>query len=348
MISFLTHSSIVAMVRVMYGRRLTDDDYKNLLSCQSVGDVAAYLKSSTSYEKALRETMPKAMHRGQLEYMLSKDLYFEFIKVGRQASQKDREFFKIYFRHFEIDFILNVIRSINSGKAETLVIDLPSYILEHSKLDFKTLAAVNSYPELVRTLAGTSYAASLGKIKPDEREHVDYTACEVFLRSDYFSDLMSVIVKKLPVFSRKYVEKLIGCEVDFSNITKIMRIKKYFDMPPETVSSYLLPSSYKLSKEEIKVMVEAKGEDELAEVIGRTKYAKFFRRKNFEYPEQYYNEYMYFLCKKIMTLGEPSLAIPLAYLFLKEIEVQNIIHITEGVRYNLSYENMLSHITGYN
>ena len=41
-----------------------------------------------------------------------------------------------------------------------------------------------------------------------------------------------------------------------------------------------------------------------------------------------------------MLAGQPSICVVLAYLSLREIEIKNIIHIVEGVRYGTSVENI--------
>lgn len=51
MLSSMSSNAILAKARTMYGRRLTDKDYEDLLACKTVPEVANYLKNETVYSK---------------------------------------------------------------------------------------------------------------------------------------------------------------------------------------------------------------------------------------------------------------------------------------------------------
>ena len=72
-----TYSSnvILAKARAMYGRRLTRTNYRELLECRSVSEVAAYLKNQTSYGTVLAGVNENDIHRGQLEVRLRQKLF---------------------------------------------------------------------------------------------------------------------------------------------------------------------------------------------------------------------------------------------------------------------------------
>ena len=57
MLSNLSSNVVLAKARAMYGRRLTPQSYQELLACRSVSEIAAYLKSHTSYGKILSVSM---------------------------------------------------------------------------------------------------------------------------------------------------------------------------------------------------------------------------------------------------------------------------------------------------
>ena len=47
----------------MYGRRLTDKDYEDLLACKTVPEVANYLKNETVYSEILSGLNENDVHR---------------------------------------------------------------------------------------------------------------------------------------------------------------------------------------------------------------------------------------------------------------------------------------------
>jgi V/A-type H+/Na+-transporting ATPase subunit C len=67
--------ALTAKVHAMYGRRLTPQNYRELVRKQSVSEVAAYLKQQTAYSPLLRDINENFIHRGQLENILRRDLF---------------------------------------------------------------------------------------------------------------------------------------------------------------------------------------------------------------------------------------------------------------------------------
>ena len=47
MLSSLSSNVVLAKARAKYGKRLKEKDYRNLLDCKSVAEVAAYLNANT-------------------------------------------------------------------------------------------------------------------------------------------------------------------------------------------------------------------------------------------------------------------------------------------------------------
>ena len=52
MLSSLSSNVVLAKARAKYGKRLKEKDYRNLLDCKSVAEVAAYLKANTDYHES--------------------------------------------------------------------------------------------------------------------------------------------------------------------------------------------------------------------------------------------------------------------------------------------------------
>ena len=71
----MSSNTISAKAKSMYGKRLTDADYKDMLRRSSVSDIAAYLKENTSYQTALAQVDTHNIHRGQLENLLLRELF---------------------------------------------------------------------------------------------------------------------------------------------------------------------------------------------------------------------------------------------------------------------------------
>ena len=83
MLSGLSSNAILSKARAMYGKRLTKENYNDLLNCQTVGEVASYLKSRTVYGKCLAGINESEVHRGQLEVALRQKLFDDYASLCR-------------------------------------------------------------------------------------------------------------------------------------------------------------------------------------------------------------------------------------------------------------------------
>ena len=62
--------AVLTRAKAKYGKRLKENDYKNLLECDSIAEVMTYLKSNTHYSKAFGEANERDIHRGLFEFLL--------------------------------------------------------------------------------------------------------------------------------------------------------------------------------------------------------------------------------------------------------------------------------------
>ena len=83
MLTTVSSNAILAKSRAMYGRRLTERNYTELLNCHSVNEVANYLKNRTAYADIFEGTTTTDIHRGQLETMLKKRVFDQYASLCR-------------------------------------------------------------------------------------------------------------------------------------------------------------------------------------------------------------------------------------------------------------------------
>lgn len=63
-------NAVLAKARAMYGKRLTAQNYTDLLACRSVNEAAAYLKAHTVYADAFEGVTMGSLRRWQIEILL--------------------------------------------------------------------------------------------------------------------------------------------------------------------------------------------------------------------------------------------------------------------------------------
>ena len=89
----------------MYGRRLTDKDYEDLLACKTVPEVANYLKNETVYSEILSGLNENDVHRGQLETLLRKKIFYEKVSLARFDMNSEKFLSVFFINRIEIEQI---------------------------------------------------------------------------------------------------------------------------------------------------------------------------------------------------------------------------------------------------
>ena len=91
-------NAVLAKARALYGSRLRADDYRRLMACRTMTELAAALKEYPLYSEALAEVNPPYARRVQLENLLRQSLYTRYdslCRYDRSAGSKVYEYFTL-------------------------------------------------------------------------------------------------------------------------------------------------------------------------------------------------------------------------------------------------------------
>ena len=125
--------AIGAKLHAMYGRRLTTQNFEEMLHKRSVGEIAAYLKNTARFAGCLTGVQESTIHRGQLEILLGRALFEE---VGRlKGYDRGGPLFRIYYARIELEQIISCIGYLRDGRQEQFLVSVPGYLLDGIGLD---------------------------------------------------------------------------------------------------------------------------------------------------------------------------------------------------------------------
>ena len=144
MSSEMASNAILAKARAMYGKCLSDNDYRQLMDCRNVSEVASYLKSRTNYRAVLAGLNENEVHRGQLEPILRQNLYYDISSLSRYARDKSLVFSNFIISEMEIEQIIRCLTLLNIGKSEELIYSVPMALDSFTKVSFEALTKVRS------------------------------------------------------------------------------------------------------------------------------------------------------------------------------------------------------------
>ena len=101
MLASLSSNAVSAKARGMHGKRLTNNNFMDLLNCKTVHDVAYYLKNRTSYNKLLAGINENEVSRSELEVLLKQKIFDDRPDLGKckKHDHKRNPVRKLY-KHF--------------------------------------------------------------------------------------------------------------------------------------------------------------------------------------------------------------------------------------------------------
>jgi V/A-type H+-transporting ATPase subunit C len=333
MATSVANYALAAKVKAMYGKRLSPQNYKELLRKQTVNEVAAYLKQQTSYSTLLSDINENLIHRGQLENILKKLFFDEYIKMFFYVKQDERKFYDFIIIQMELDEILSCIRYINAGRMGEYIFSLPSFFVKHSNIDINGLAKVRSYAELQELLKGTPYYDILKQFEQTNDNKSDTIKIEIEFKRYYYNKILSIIESNFSGKTKTEILKSFAMEIDLENLMLIMRLKKYFNASNEFINNLLLPYYFKVSKDEINKILQETDIASIKKAIFDTYYGKIFKKYDFEFIEKYGQQANYEYHKKLLRFSSNSPSLVVSFMQLERIELNNIINIIEGIRY---------------
>lgn len=327
---------LTAKSHAMYGRRLTEANYRELMRKQTVSEAAAYLKQQTYYSSLLHDINENLVHRGELEKLLRRDLFEQYLKFFHYLDKKQLRFYSFLIVKMEIDEILSCIRLLKADRISDYILTLPDFFAKYASFDLYALAKINDFNDLLRLLKPTRYYEVLSKYNFDTDDKIDLVKIEIELNKLYYDDVLDIIKHS---FSGKVRQQLIdsfGINIDLANITNIIRLKKYYNENSSYINTVLLPYYFKITREEIESIMQAPDADAAWNVACRTYYGKWFKKYDYKYVENYAQQVLYSYHKHLMVYSGSAPLTVVAFIQLKETEIKNIFHIIEGIRYDLT------------
>ena len=341
MLSNFSDTAILTKIRAMYGRRLMPEDYIELLHKQTVGDAAAYLKNETHYREVLSQVQENQIHRTRLEHLVQMEIYRQYQRLlGFQKG--NNEFYFYILKDIEIRTLIRRIGLYSAGKEafpETIA-SLPTYLEKRLSFDLIPLAKAKDFGAMLKVLERTEYEKILHPYLPASGERPDLTACELALKTFYFNDLFQKISQYYRGQTKKDLDSIFLTQLELLNVTTILRLKRFRHYSPREIQAQLLPSHSRLSEKLWRQMAEAPAPEDAMRILSTSSYTKYMDDKDFTYIEYKVDSIRYHLSKRFMSFTSSAPIGFASFMVLCNMERENIINIIEGIRYQVSPEEI--------
>lgn len=333
--------------RAMFGKRLTEQNVTDLLGCQTVTEVASYLKNNTHYSEALKKIDDSTVHRGQLEAALDELIQKQLVSFSKYEVDAGEYMRTLVMYQGEIKEILKYLRLLSAGRAGEYVFTMPKYAAKRGEFDPIRLSQAKNYDEFLNAMSASFFFKVLRQMSPTDGATVEYTMIEHALYSQLFKYAENIINKKFKGRDKEDLLGLLSVQTELNSFLNIYRVKKYYSLCGEDLArSLLFDFNYKISKKTFEKMLKADSAEEVLEIFrNQTVYGRELSEIKDEYVDQLINRLTYKRVRHLMRFStNPTVAV-FSYLMLSSIERKDIVTIIEGVRYRISPDEIASMIT---
>ena len=328
-------NSVLAKARAMYGKRLTAQNYSDLLSCRTVSETAAYLRSRTVYSSVFEGMPMGSLHRRQLESLVHNHLSSQFASLCRYEKFIGDKFYEHFVMKSDVEMLLHAIRNINRNDAEDFPKTLPSFFYKHSDINADELRSINDLESLLKAVEKTRYKDVITPFADrGENGDPDYFGMELSLTKFFFSESAKLIKNSYKGKERKELLDFLGLVADIQNIVSIYRMKRLTSRSNLEIRTMLMPDG-RMGEKRLNAMLEAESAEDALATLKGTDYDLFSHRGEHTV-EEVKNKLRYDYCKERIRFSSYPSIVMLSYVRLAENEVDNITHIIEGIRYNIS------------
>lgn len=334
MLSSFSSNAILAKARAMYGRRLKAEDYRALLSCKTVGEVASYLKNQTAYRSVLAGISETDVHRLQLETKLRQKLFDDYAALCRYEISVGEHFSQYLINRTEIEQILHSLLLLNANMPEEYLFAMPIYLSRHTKINLVALSHIKNFDDLLNALSHSPYRALLEPFRPTEGNKLHYTEIENALYSYLYGTVFQVIDHHMKGEAARQLRELFNSYIDLQNYVRIFRLKFIYHSKIDFVRSALLPYGT-LKQNVLNKMLAADSQEALNTVLAKTPIGRQISKIEYSYVDEIPNRVKYSTCRRDIRFSTHPSVVMMSYIFLTQCEIFDIITIVEGIRYQL-------------
>lgn len=329
-------SAIIAKVKTKYGKSLTDKDYRVMVKCGSVGEVVQYLKTYTHYQSYLQK-VSNDIHRGNLENTIREKQFEELLTLCKYNSGNSPVTSYI-LRSAEIHELMKFITLLSIGRPREYLFTLPLYFSQHTDIALEQLSSIHGHKELLNVLEHTDYAEIIRQYPPDHNGDYDLAAIEAALENQSLHALYADIDKVKNKKDRNELKKLFDTLADYTNYSRIVRLKKNYRLSGDTVKNYLLKYG-NLTGKSLDRILSKESFEEVYDQLKHTSVGK--KAKTIDPDSEMAVQGRYDICRHQLYFSSNPEIVLLAYQILTHTELSNVVAIIEGVRYQIEPEKIV-------
>ncbi|MEO8357006.1 MAG: V-type ATPase subunit [Chloroflexota bacterium] len=341
------YAAISARVRAMYSSLLSPQDFARLSDSPDFPTLITQLKQ-TAYGPYLESLKDKDLTPQKVDLAIKGRLAASYHSVIQMAPEHARPLLKHLYRYFEVQNLKAVLRCIVTDPSWERVRDVLFPMGSMNALPAQAMIESGSVGSAIELLQGTPYYETLSfAMKRYSTEGQNLFPLEVALDLYYWRQLWQE-AKKLQGQDREQASKIIGSLMDVNNLMWVIRYKVYHQLSEEEIINYTLPFGYRVRDEDVRSI--AAGSD-LSTVVGRVFPGIPDLNTLLENPKVGLPQLEVILKRRLMQqclaafTGNPfHIGVPLAFLVLSELEIEDLTVLIEAKSSQMPEEEFLPYM----
>ena len=329
---FASYRAINTKLHAKKRTLLSKHEWSKLMQYQEVSEVITFLRKRVGYKEQMRLYQSNDIHRSDLEIILDHYCVREIEAILHYFSGGYKEFFKTFLMEYEISDLALILRSISRNDEMKEIEKLFVHSERWCLANYSKLIACKNVAQFIEALRGTCYYQALKTMSSE-----DVVKREFHMEMKLYMLLYNELFEKanrLNSRDEKIAKKMIGTKIDFINAQWIYRALKYYEISPEEILIYSLQNGNKLSYLKLKRLSYSKSIEDFKQLAQKYLGYSLFKEQNDVFLDSMTERYYYkFACH--MDQDDESIAATIAYIMLLEVEINDLIALTEGIRYKL-------------
>jgi len=326
------YAAISARVRAMYSSLLGASDFARLSEAPDFPSLIGQLKQ-TAYGPYLESLKDKDLTPRKVDLQIKGRLADSYYSVIYAAPGHTRSLLKQLYRYFEVGNLKAVLRGIVTDPTWDHVREVLFPLGSLTVLPAQAMVEAGSLGSAVELLKNTVYDETLSFAMKRYSSEQNLFPLEVALDLSYWRQLWRE-AKRLQGLDRDQALRIIGSLMDMNNLMWVIRYRVYHDLSEEELINYTLPFGYHVRDEDIRAI--AAGVD-IASVVERV-YPTLSEveallaepRSGLPQLEIKLKRHVMKQCLAAFSGNPFHIGIPLAFLILSDLEIQDLTVLIEA------------------
>ncbi len=326
------YANINARVRAIYSTLFAPPDWIEFINATDFASLIGLLRP-TVYGPYLMQVDEKELTPRRAVFQIKKQMADIFATVLRTAPETTRPLLIQFYRDFEVDNLKALLRGILSGASW----DQLRYFLfpmgPLGVLPAQAMVQSGNISAAVELLRGTPYYGTLSHAMRRYNAEQSLFPLEVALDLNYWRAIWKEI-NQLSNRDRLQALQIAGSLLDMNNLMWAIRYRVYYNLSEEELINYTLSYGYRVRDADVRAIAAGA---EIPQIVSRIYpnlsdvYSLFLEpRKGLSALEVKLQRIVRSHCERAMVGYPFHIGVPLAYLVMKKMEIQDLTVLIEA------------------